>query len=144
MGIDPPTYQKGAGLITCYNRHKFHAAVVSDEPGVGRALCILSCPGDWPDARMVRAGEPVALPGTGAVALRVKVDRHRQQFFLRDGAGAWQPAGPELVATEISDEAGRGEHGSFTGAFVGMIAYDLTGTAVEARFSRFDYLPDAG
>jgi xylan 1,4-beta-xylosidase len=41
----------------------------------------------------------------------------------------------------ISDEGGRGEHGSFTGAFVGMLAYDTSGRAREARFARFAYRP---
>jgi xylan 1,4-beta-xylosidase len=43
----------------------------------------------------------------------------------------------------ISDEGGRGEHGSFTGAFVGMFAMDLTGQGREARFRRFGYWPGA-
>lgn len=41
----------------------------------------------------------------------------------------------------ISDEGGRGEHGSFTGAFVGMIAMDVSGRAREALFARFAYRP---
>ena len=73
--------------------------------------------------------------------LRVIVRGAIQQFFvLLDGA--WQAFGPELDASVISDEGGRGEHASFTGAFVGMVAFDVTGQGREARFTCFDYVPD--
>jgi xylan 1,4-beta-xylosidase len=41
----------------------------------------------------------------------------------------------------VSDEGGRGEHASFTGAFVGMVAYDLTGQGWSANFAQFGYHP---
>jgi xylan 1,4-beta-xylosidase len=135
----PDTYQQAAGLTTYYNRHKFHAAVLTHEPGVGRVLDILSCPGDWPDGALTRPTEPVAV-GEGPVELRVEVDHALQRFFWRQG-GEWQRLGPDLDASVISDEGGRGEHGSFTGAFVGMVAFDTTGLGREARFARFSYDP---
>ena len=47
-----------------------------------------------------------------------------------------------LDASLISDEKGQnGEHGSFTGGFVGVAASDLNGTAREAAFSEFVYRP---
>ena len=55
------------------------------------------------------------------------VDHARQQFEWRQGDGEWKDLGPELDASVISDEGGRGEHGSFTGAFVGMLCFDTTG-----------------
>ncbi|WP_333712588.1 glycoside hydrolase family 43 protein [Yoonia sp.] len=135
----PETYQEGAGLATYYNRHKYHAAVVSHEPGIGRALVLLSCPGDWPGGNVVMAAEPMPLP-EGPVRLKVEVDLAAQQFFvLLDGD--WRPFGPVLDASVISDEGGQGEHASFTGAFVGMVAFDMTGHGREARFTRFDYVP---
>lgn len=137
----PEVYQQAAGLTTYYNRHKFHALLVTEEPGVGRALTIQSCPGDWPDGELQHPVAPVAL-GAGPVELRVTVDHARQQFWWRQG-GDWQAIGPELNAAVISDEGGRGEHASFTGAFVGMVAYDISGRAKEARFERFAYRPGA-
>lgn len=78
----------------------------------------------------------------GPVDLRVEVDRARQRFLWRQ-SGDWQKLGPELDAAVISDEGGRGEHASFTGAFVGMAAFDTSGAAREASFTRFAYLPAA-
>jgi xylan 1,4-beta-xylosidase len=72
--------------------------------------------------------------------LRVEVDRARQRFLLHTSTG-WEPVGPDLDATIVSDEAGRGEHGSFTGAFFGMFAFDTSGAAREATFLRFVYTP---
>jgi xylan 1,4-beta-xylosidase len=46
-----------------------------------------------------------------------------------------------LDASVISDEGGRGEHASFTGALVGIVAFDLTGQGKEARFVHFNYAP---
>ncbi|MEO9865595.1 hypothetical protein [Yoonia sp.] len=42
----------------------------------------------------------------------------------------------------MSDEGGRGEHASFTGAFVGMHCIDTSGRAREARFDHFNYVPN--
>ncbi len=44
-----------------------------------------------------------------------------------------------LDASIVSDEGGRGEHASFTGAFVGMVAYDLPGQGWTADVTQFAY-----
>ncbi len=136
----PETYQQAAGLVTYYNRHKFHFLAVTWSADLGRVLTIMSCPGDWPDGRMTfPLGSPVPLPD-GPVSLAVEVDHAVQRFYLR-GPDGWTQVGPDLDASLISDEAGRGEHGSFTGAFVGMVAFDTSGRARPADFSRFAYRP---
>jgi xylan 1,4-beta-xylosidase len=137
--FSPATYQQAAGLTTYYNRTKFHALLITHLPDQGRALQIMSCLGDWPGEGLDFPTAPVPL-ADGPVDLRVTVDVAVQQFWFRQG-GEWQKIGPELDASIISDEGGRGEHSSFTGAFVGMVAFDLTGQGAEARFAHFDYLP---
>jgi xylan 1,4-beta-xylosidase len=132
---DPPNWQRAAGLTTYYNRHKFHAALITHEPGVGRCARVVSCAGDVSEALAFSA--PVALP-EGEITLSVRIDHARQQFYWQ-GAGEAVALGQELDASVISDEGGVGEHGSFTGAFVGMVAYDLTGQAWSADFTRFFY-----
>jgi xylan 1,4-beta-xylosidase len=113
--------------------------VVSHEVGKGRVLGLMSCPGNSPLGDVDYPGPQVTL-ADGPVDLRVVVDHAAQQFYWRQGDD-WQPIGPMLDASVISDEGGLGEHGSFTGAFVGMLAYDLTGQGREARFARFGYRP---
>ena len=133
------TWQQAAGLVTYYNRHKFHALMLTEEAGTGPVLTVLSCPGDWPGGglQFPAALQPVA---EGPVELRVVVDHARQQFQWRQG-GAWQDIGPVLDASVISDEGGQGEHASFTGAFVGMAAFDTSGAGRQAVFARFGYAP---
>ena len=138
--FDPITYQQAAGLVTYYNRHKFHFLAVTFEPGMGRVLTILSCPGDWPEAMLTFPAAAVAI-GDGPVELAVETDHAAQRFFWRQG-GDWQRIGPDLDAAVLSDEGGRGEHASFTGNFVGMAAFDVTGGAKNALFSKFAYYPD--
>lgn len=138
----PTTYQQSAGLTLYYNRHKFHYLSVSwDDALQGRVLTIMSCPGDWPDGRMsFPLAEPVPLPASGALRLAAEVNGTVLQFHADTGSG-WQPVGPVLDASIVSDEAGRGEHGSFTGAFVGMLAFDTSGGACPADFTDFRYTP---
>lgn len=142
LTFEPDIYQQAAGLTTYYNRHKFHAAMMTYEPGLGRALTLMSCAGDWPDGALSHSMGPVPILD-GPVMLRVAVDHAQQQFFWKQGDMDWTALGPVLDASVISDEGGRGEHASFTGAFVGMVAFDTSGSAATATFSTFSYAPVA-
>ncbi|MNL81904.1 Beta-xylosidase [compost metagenome] len=63
------------------------------------------------------------------------------QFFWRETrTGDWRAIGPVLDAGVVSDEGGRGEHGSFTGAFAGMFAFDTSGGGKPADFDHFRYV----
>lgn len=135
----PTTYQQAAGLVTYYNRHKFHFAALSHDARLGRVLCLLSCPGHWPDGQLEFPTDPIAMDD-GPVDLAVEAQGATQQFYWRQ-TGAWQSFGPPLNAAVLSDEGGRGEHASFTGNFVGMAGFDTTGHACTADFDRFDYHP---
>jgi xylan 1,4-beta-xylosidase len=136
----PTTFQQAAGLTTYYNRHKFHLLAVTFDERLGRVLTILSCPGDWPGEKLSFPMDPIPLPGDGPVRLAVEVLGAEQRFYVKVGED-WIQAGPVLDAGVISDEGGRGEHSSFTGAFVGMAAFDVSGAAATADFTLFDYAP---
>jgi xylan 1,4-beta-xylosidase len=139
LEFDPTTFQQAAGLTHYYNRHKFHLLAVSHDASRGRVLTIMSCPGNWPDCNLVfPLAEPIALPAQGPVGLAAEIDGPALQFFYRTSVG-WLPVGPVLDASVISDEGGRGEHASFTGAFIGMAAFDTSGAAAPADFSYFEY-----
>ncbi|MCW1950070.1 MAG: glycoside hydrolase family 43 protein [Octadecabacter sp.] len=138
LDFAPTTYQQGAGLVTYYNRHKFHGAFITHEGGQ-RCLTLISCNGDWPAGALDHPIVPVPI-SDGPVTLLVEVRDAQQQFFYDTGKGP-QPLGPLRDASHISDEGAQGEHASFTGAFVGMMAYDTSGQGAEARFTRFSYGP---
>lgn len=139
VAFAPEHFQQAAGLIHYYNRHKFHFVGVTHDARHGRVLTILSCPGDWPDARLTfPLPGPLPLSPDRPIGLAAEVEGASLQFWYRDG-GDWVKAGPILDASVISDEGGRGEHGSFTGAFIGMAAFDTSGEGKPADFSGFAY-----
>lgn len=139
--FSPDTYQQVAGLTHYYNRYKFHAVGVTVHEELGRCLTILSCPGDYPSGNLVfPAGDGVAIP-EGRIHLAAEVTDNDLQFFWRaEGETDWKPVGPVLDAGVVSDEGGVGEHGSFTGAFIGMFAFDVRGRARHADFDHFAYM----
>ncbi|MEH7877246.1 glycoside hydrolase family 43 protein [Rhizobium laguerreae] len=139
--FSPDTYQQVAGLTHYYNRHKFHAVAVTLHETLGRCVTILSCNGDYPNGRLSFPAESgVAIAAEGRVQLAMEIRENDLQFFWQtEGKGAWQPIGPVLDAGVISDEGGRGEHGSFTGAFAGVFAFDTSGRAKAADFDWFNY-----
>lgn len=140
----PSTFQQAAGLAVYYNRHKFHFLAVTWHETAGRCLTIMSCLGDWSDGRLsFPLDRPEPLPPDGWLRLAVDVQGRDLQFFHDAGEG-WRPVGPVLDASVTSDEAGRGEHGSFTGTFVGMMCFDTSGEGSPADFSRFAYVPRDG
>jgi xylan 1,4-beta-xylosidase len=141
VAFSPTTYQQVAGLTYYYNRFKFHFIAVTWHETMGRVLTMMSCPGDYPDGRLVfPLHAPIPLPPGGPVGLAAEVDGPTLHFFFDSGEG-WRRIGPDLDASVISDEGGRGAHGSFTGAFIGMLAFDQSGMACPADFSHFTYSP---
>jgi len=139
LDFSPSNFQQAAGLAAYYNRYKFHCLAVAWEEEVGRCLTILSCEGDYPEGRLSFPLEsPIPLPGEAPVSLAVSVDGAALQFSLLSDR-EWRDIGPVLDASILSDEGGGGEHRSFTGAFIGMFAFDTSGAAVPADFNYIEY-----
>jgi xylan 1,4-beta-xylosidase len=140
IDFDPDTYQQAAGLTFYYNRHKFHSLVVTLHEKLGRVLTIFSCAGDFPHSRLSFPVESGVSAPEGVLYLAMEIRENDLQFFWKSGvADAWQSFGPVLDAGLVSDEGGRGEHGSFTGAFAGLFAFDTSGRGRHADFDSFAY-----
>jgi xylan 1,4-beta-xylosidase len=140
MEFDPQHFQQMAGLVCYYNGHKFHYLYLSHDEQRGRHLGIMSCQGDLSLAVDFPLQEQlVSLPGCGEVYLRATVDRASLRFSWSLDGEAWRPVGDELDYSVLSDEVGKGEGASFTGAFVGMCCQDIAGTALPADFGYFEY-----
>ena len=140
---DPPNWQRAAGLVPYDNSHKFPACLMTHEPGLGRCLRVGSCNRDWQGQSLTWTATEAApdRPITdGPITLAVQVNGATQRF-LRGQGDALAPRGPALDASIIPVEGGKGEHASFTGAFVGMFAHDLTGRGWTADFTRFTQAP---
>lgn len=154
-GYAPQDERQFAGLTAYYSRYNFFFLAVSADENGRRELWIMSSEKSWPDGDLeypFPTPEPVPIPGDGRVLLKASVREGKTlQFYyslLADGDDASTainnatPIGPVLDASKLSDECGGHQaHGSFTGAFVGMAASDLNGTAMPAVFEGFTYTP---
>lgn len=139
-GYDPETYQQAAGLTAYYNSHKYLAAVVTHEQGLGRVISVLACQGDATEMETTFPVMPPVQVPNGDIHLRLDVQLSEHQFYWSVDAMNWNALGQEpLSAAYLSDEGGLGEHGSFTGTFVGMLAFDVSGAGKEAEFTTFSY-----
>ncbi len=139
LDFHPYAFQHAAGLTAYYNRTKFHCLAVGWDEKVGRSLTILSCEGDYPEGRLTFPLEaPIPVGADGTIRLAASVDHASLQFAYALN-GEWRRVGPVLDASILSDEAGGGEHRSFTGAFVGVVAFGASGGEISADFRSFDY-----
>jgi len=139
LEFTPQDFQQCAGLVAYYNRCKFHALAVTWDDDLGRVLTLISCNGDYPEGRLsFPLPSPIPLDDAGPVRASARVEGSGLQFAWASHGG-WRNVGPVLDASILSDEAGGGEHRSFTGAFVGMFAFDVSGGGAAADFRYFEY-----
>ena len=126
LDFAPDTYQQAAGLTHYYNRYKFHFLAVSYD--AGSAGCSPSCP-------VGATGPTAASPSRSRRRCRC---RHGPVGLAAEVAGpAAFSAGPAATGRH---RPGARRHGYlrrgrprrarlFTGAFVGMVAFDTSGRA---------------
>jgi len=142
LDFSPVDERQFAGLTGYYGRYNFHYLTVTAHSDGQRELLIMSSMASFPDGKLSYPAAPASIPNDGPVRLKLEIRGAALQFFYALGQEAWQAVGPVLDASLLSDECGgHAEHGSFTGAFVGMACSDLNGTAREAVFSDFVYRP---
>ncbi|MEP3256003.1 MAG: glycoside hydrolase 43 family protein, partial [Roseibium sp.] len=140
VDFQPKTSQQTAGLIAYYGRYQFFQLAICQDETPGRCLTIMACPGDYPAGNLsFPLDAPVPLETDGPVRMKIEVKDLALRFFYTEGGADWRRIGPIFDASLLSDEAGKGEHGNFTGAFVGMQAMDGSGTGHPADFDFFTY-----
>ncbi|KAK3389672.1 glycoside hydrolase family 43 protein [Podospora didyma] len=148
--FSPEDERQFAGLTAYYCRFNFFYLTVTAHADGQRELLIQSSEASWPlgSLRPSTLLEPVIIPNEGKVKLALSIRGKTLQFFyaLPDSSDAadkeLKKIGPVFDASIVSDECGGHQaHGSFTGAFVGLAASDLNGTAARATFDYFEYRP---
>ena len=138
VDVAPDNFQQGAGLICYYNSTKFHFLQISSDDAGTRRIQVVTADPESGECTLVE--EPGALP-PGPVALRVEVDHEVARFAFRaEGSADWTWLAHSFDASLLSDEASLPGLPNFTGAFVGMACYDLTGRKLPADFSYFHYV----
>jgi len=149
LEFSPANFQQCAGLVCYYNTHKYHYLYVSVDEKGRKFLDIMSCLGDvtgdatflLSESRGASADSEIGIevPAQGPLWLRCDVAFADLAFSWSLNGTDWQKIPVSLDYSLISDEAGKGEGASFTGAFVGMCCQDLSGQNVTADFDRFYY-----
>ncbi|KAJ4412572.1 hypothetical protein N0V85_003665 [Neurospora sp. IMI 360204] len=146
MDFSPTDERQFAGLTAYYCRYNFFYLTVTAHSDGQRELLIMSSEASWPIGNLNTPYVPyVQIPNEGKVKLALTIRGNQLQFYyavLGSGDEELKKIGPVFDASIVSDECGgHQQHGSFTGAFVGVAASDLNGLAAEAKFDYFVYKP---
>ncbi|RMZ72923.1 glycosyl hydrolase family 43 [Pyrenophora seminiperda CCB06] len=142
--FSPDDERNYAGLTAYYCRFNFFYLTVTAGSDGQRELLIFSSEASWPDGNLkLPMVDPVQIPNEGKVRLALSIRGSELQFrYALEGQASLTEIGPVYDASILSDECGGHQaHGSFTGAFVGLAASDLNGTAKVAKFDYFQYTP---
>ncbi|MEV0221624.1 family 43 glycosylhydrolase [Streptomyces sp. NPDC050704] len=141
MEYRPRAFQQLAGITAYYNTGNWYYQYVTADDDGQAVLRTARC--DRGVLDVDEAGQE-SLGGTTRLRLGLDVDGAALSFRFDTGDG-WRPFGPPLDATVLSDEhAEHIEDGQirslgFTGAFLGLWAWDLTGGGLHADFDEVAY-----
>lgn len=131
LEFSPQRFTQMAGLVCWYDTKGFYYLRVSHDENLGIVLgIVLMDDGVYDELDDAQ----IAIGDWEAVYLRAEIDFARLQFFGSSNGIDWQPVGPVLDASKLSDDYGAGLH--FTGAMVGLAAHDIAG---QRSFADFDY-----
>ncbi|KAH7128503.1 beta-xylosidase [Dendryphion nanum] len=143
IDFSPTDERQFAGLTAYYCRFNFFYLTVTAHEDGQRELLILSSQASHPEGKLnFPLAEPVQIPNEGKVKLALSIRGKQLQFSYALGEEELKKVGPVYDASILCDElGGHLAHGSFTGAFVGVAASDINGTALTADFDYFVYRP---
>ena len=145
----PETFQQMAGLVCYYNSAHYHYLhILGDDFGrratgkpVRKFLNVISSDsGRYSEALAV----PLEITDVDSIHMLADFNGSALQFYFALDSGEWQPIGPVLDGSILSDDyvmqSGTGEvRAAFTGAFFGLCCQDLSGDRLHADFSYFAY-----
>ena len=143
IDFSPSDERQFAGIVAYYCRFNFFYLTVTAHSDGHRELLLMSSEASWPDGALKTPfPEPLQIPNEGKVKLALEIRGRDLQFYYALEGEELRKIGPLFDASIISDECGgHKEHGSFTGAFLGVAASDLNGLAIPAKFDYFKYRP---
>lgn len=132
MDFSPDTPWQMAGLTAFYSGRNYYLLAVSRGDDGTRRLLLFKRDVGAEDQLLEDDGIP--LPDTGEIRLAFRLNGPEIRFFYAiEAAGPLIAAGEPQESTILSDE----RLGSFTGAFAGLTAIDLSGKRKPADFHYF-------
>ncbi|MEM1319809.1 MAG: glycoside hydrolase family 43 protein [Bacteroidota bacterium] len=142
----PNSFQQMAGLVCYYNTSHWYYLYMSGEKAEGQTSLQISCCDHFAYSEIF--DPPIALNGATRLYLKVKIDREHLQFYYALQEGQWQPVGPVLDGSRLSDdyiqEGSDRYRPAFTGAFIGLCCQDLSGQRLYADFDWLEYVERNG
>ncbi|MCG8603474.1 glycoside hydrolase family 43 protein [bacterium] len=133
LDFDPKSFQEMAGLVAFYDVTTHYYLYLSHDEVLGRSLNLLAADVNQLSMPMP---QPVKVQSQ-CILLKVTFAESNLQFWYAEDGEDWKKIGPELDATKLSDDYA---YLSFTGAFVGICAQDLSGHRRHADFDWFEYV----
>ncbi|MDI1462656.1 family 43 glycosylhydrolase [Catellatospora sp. KI3] len=137
--FEPTAFQHLAGITAYYNSRNWHLLHLTADDTGARVLRAATR-----DRGVLTVHPAVAAPAAGPVHLGLDI-RDGELSFRFGGPDGWRPFGEPLDATVLSDEHAVEFDGDqlgalgFTGAFVGLWVWDLTGRGHPADFDHAAY-----
>jgi len=136
LEFEPHSFQELAGLMCWYDDETFFYAYLGFDETEGRSLALLGSD----RGKLAQLAPPFACEAR-RVYLRAELDYERLQFSTSIDGEHFEPLGPVLDATKLSDEyptLGLG----FTGAFAALAAHSSSDRKTPADFDYFEYRED--
>ncbi|MFD5625006.1 family 43 glycosylhydrolase [Streptomyces sp. NPDC127072] len=139
----PRHFQHLAGITAYYNTGNWYFLNITADDQGRSVLSVASC-----DRGTTAVDESGQQPLGDVTRLRLGLDIDGPVLRFRydnDSGSGWRPIGPPLDATVLSDEhavdmeGGRIRAMGFTGAFVGLWSWDLSGAGAPADFDEAVY-----
>lgn len=145
LEFNPLYLEQLAGLVCYYDSRRFYWLAKQWEYESGDFLALYGKGGVHSDETKQLARVPV--PRGDLLRLGVDCDGRSLRFRYSVGLdGDWQSIGGPVSALILSDEEVETNDYSpccgFTGAMIGLAAYDITDYGPEAAFDWFDYRPE--
>ena len=145
VSFQPEDSQQWAGLACYYDTRHWYYIYRGWRPGSGSIIGL--CGKGIRGSNRIEALGEFAFNSTDDVEFRVSCEQMHLQFSFRpSGTENWRSVGPLQDASVLTDEYVESEdpipNFGFTGAFVGVAAWDMTGVGPVADFDFFKYKGD--
>jgi xylan 1,4-beta-xylosidase len=142
IDYQPLMFQHLAGVAAYYNTRNWHFLYLTADDSSSPVLSVAT----RDRGTLTVHSDAIRLPDIQRLRLGIDFDGPDLAFRYNAGAG-WRTVGATLNATILSDEHAAEFDGGhiralgFTGAFVGLWVWDLTGNGHHADFEDTNYLP---
>lgn len=134
LEVAPQDFQQFAGLIVRYDENNQYLLRVCGDGAGSRTLGVICY-----NQRVLQTplGDNEVVLGQSGIDLSVEVSGTTLRFLWRQDEAAWSPIGPTLDASLLADETA--DPLGFTGTFVGIGCWDVSGRGLAADFDYLEY-----